>query len=149
MIHPLAALALRLSDIRFLRYFGASVAALGVDMSAFFTALALGIAAGPAAALGYSLGIAAHWLISSRAVFHQSVATAPRERTVQKTLFVMSALAGLVVTIVIVAGGAYLGFDPRVAKLMAVGVSFLAVWQLRNRYVFRPASPEMAKHGRP
>lgn len=140
MIRPLARLAARLSDVRFLRYLGASIGALAVDVSAFFAALALGIAAGPASALGYSLGILAHWLMSSRAVFHHSVATNPRERTLQKTLFVLSALAGLALTTLIVTLADRAGFDPRLAKLAAIVASFALTYILRAQIVFRPGN---------
>lgn len=139
MIRPLAALALRLSDIRFLRYFGASVGALAVDVSAFFAALALGIAAGPASALGYSLGILAHWLMSTRAVFHDGVATAGRHRSVQKAFFVLTALAGLALTTLIVTLADRAGIDPRVAKLVAIVASFGLTYALRARIVFKPS----------
>lgn len=139
MIRPLAALALRLSDIRFLRYFGASVGALAVDVSTFFVALTLGMAAGPASALGYSLGILAHWLISSRAVFHDGVATVGRQRTVQKAFFVLSALAGLALTTLIVSAADHAGIDPRAAKLVAIIASFALTYALRARIVFKPS----------
>jgi putative flippase GtrA len=136
MIRPLAALMLRLSDIRFLRYFGASLAALAVDVSAFFAALAIGLAAGPASALGYSLGILAHWLISSRAVFTDGVAACGRERTVQKLMFVLSALAGLALTTLIVMLADRSGIDPRLAKLPAIIASFALTYLLRATVVF-------------
>lgn len=140
MIRALAALALRLSDIRFLRYFGASMAALAVDVSAFFAALALEVAPGPASALGYSLGIAAHWLISSRAVFHDGVAETGHQLMVQKTLFVVSALAGLALTTLIVTAANRAGFDPRLAKLVAIVASFVLTYILRAQIVFRSAA---------
>ncbi|MFN3865056.1 MAG: GtrA family protein [Erythrobacter sp.] len=140
MIRPLAALALRLSDIRFLRYFGASLGALAVDVSAFFVALALGLAAGPASALGYSLGILAHWLMSSRAVFHDGVASAGRQRTVQKAFFVLSALAGLALTTLIVTLADRAEIDPRAAKLVAIIASFALTYALRARIVFKPGA---------
>lgn len=137
MIRPLAVLVARLSDIRFLRYLGASAGALAVDVSAFFAALALGVAPGPASALGYSLGILAHWLMSSRAVFLDSVAARGRERTVQKVLFVLSALAGLALTTLIVTLAARAGGDPRLAKLPAIIASFALTYLLRALFVFR------------
>jgi len=137
MIRPLAVLVARLSDIRFLRYLGASAGALAVDVSAFFAALALGVAPGPASALGYSLGILAHWLMSSRAVFLDGVAARGRERTVQKVLFVLSALAGLALTTLIVTLAARAGGDPRLAKLPAIIASFALTYLLRALFVFR------------
>ena len=129
----------RLSDLRLLRYGCTSVAALAVDMGTFLALLALGMAAAPASALGYSLGIVTHWLISSRAVFIGRVAPRGPDRTRQKALFVGSALVGLALTIAIVGAGEMAGFDPRLAKLAAIAVSFAATWLLRSRIVFRPA----------
>jgi putative flippase GtrA len=137
MIRPLARIAHRLSDIRLARYLAASVGALAVDMGAFLGLLAVGMAAGPASALGYSLGIAAHWLMSSRAVFHDSVAERGRGRMVQKTLFVISALAGLALTFALVSLGERAGFDPRLAKLVAIGASFALTYVLRSQVVFK------------
>ena len=128
----------RLRDIRFLRYLIASVGALAVDMGCFLLLLSLAVPAIPASAAGYSLGILAHWMLSSRAVFADSVAEQGRERTLQKAGFVGSALMGLFLTTLVVGAGDAAGIDPRVAKIAAIGVSFLATWIVRSRYVFRP-----------
>lgn len=118
------------------RYLAASVVALGFDMGSFLVLLALGLLAAPAAALSYSLGIVVHWFISSRAVFASGVAERGPARTRQKAMFVASALVGLALTAGIVGLGAAMGIDPRLAKLVAVGVSFIATWLLRARVVF-------------
>ena len=120
---------------QFLRYFGASVVALGADMGVFFALLALGSSAGSAAAVSYSIGIIVHWLVSSRAVF-DNVAHDPRERSRQKALFVGTALIGLALTTMIVSIGAHAGFDPRLAKLLAIAASFITTWLLRRWIVF-------------
>lgn len=127
----------RAADIVFLRYLAASALALGCDMGTFLALLALGAPAAAAAASGYTLGIVAHWLASSRAVFTAGVAEHGPERSRQKALFVGSALAGLAVTTAIVGGGTALGLDPRLAKLLAIGASFSLTWLLRERVVFR------------
>jgi putative flippase GtrA len=137
MIRPLALVAAKLADIRFLRYLAASVGALAVDVGAFLACLSLSVPAGPASALGYSLGILAHWLMSSRAVFGDSVAAGGLARTRQKALFVISALVGLVLTTAIITLADRAGLDPRVAKGGAVAVSFLATWLIRSRFVFQ------------
>lgn len=118
------------------RYLAASVVALGFDMGSFLVLLAVGLAAAPASALSYSLGILVHWFISSRAVFVAGVAERGPARTRQKALFVASALVGLALTAGIVGLGSALGLDPRLAKIVAVGVSFAATWLLRARIVF-------------
>lgn len=127
----------RLRDVRFLRYLIASVGALAVDMGSFLVLLGVGMLAASASAVGYSLGIVAHWLLSSRAVFHDSVAHELIPRTRQKALFVISALAGLGLTTLIVGLGDQAGFDPRLAKLAAIAISFAVTWLLRSRIVFR------------
>lgn len=127
----------RATDIVFLRYLAASALALGVDMGTFLALLSLGAPAAAAAAVGYALGMVAHWLASSRAVFTAGVAEHGPERSRQKALFVGSALAGLAVTTTIVGGGTALGLDPRLAKLAAIGASFVLTWLLRERVVFR------------
>ena len=127
----------RALDIVLLRYLAASGGALGVDVAMFLLLIGFGLPAAPASALGYSLGIAAHWLLSSRAVFTAGVAAQGSERTRQKALFVGSALVGLALTTGIVGAGAAFGLDPRLAKLLAVFASFTATWLLREKIVFR------------
>lgn len=129
----------RLTGVRLVRYGLASVAALAVDMGLFLALLTAGLAAAPASALGYAIGIVTHWLISSRAVFVGRVAERGPDRTRQKALFVGSALVGLALTTLIVGTGEMAGFDPRLAKIVAIGASFAATWLLRSKIVFRPA----------
>ncbi|NCP11084.1 MAG: GtrA family protein [Sphingomonadales bacterium] len=121
----------------YVRYLLASVVALGADMALF---LLLIKPAGPVAASagGYIFGILIHWLISSRVVFAQQAATVAQLRNRQKTLFLASAIAGLALTIGIVWVGDVAGLDPRIAKLIAVAVSFQTTYLLRKRIVFRP-----------
>lgn len=127
----------RLIALRFTRYVLASVGALAVDLGAFLALLAMAAAPWAASATGYSLGILAHWLLSSRTVFGADVAERGAARTRQKALFVISALIGLGLTTAIVAGAAAGGIDPRLAKLVAIAASFFTTWLLRNRIVFR------------
>ncbi len=137
ILRPLAMLAARTSDIRFLRYVGASIGALLVDTATLFTLVACGLMPATASALGYSLGILAHWLLSSRVVFCQMVAVTRRARTMQKALFVVSALAGLALTTLIVSVASQMGSDLRLAKLVAIVASFALTYFLRSRVVFR------------
>lgn len=130
----------RLRDVQFVRYILASVGALAVDMACFLLLLATGTSAVVASAAGYSAGIAAHWLMSSRAVFSEHVARNGTSRSWQKMLFVLSAFVGLGITTLLVGGGELVGIDPRFAKLVAIGSSFIATWLIRSRIVFRKAS---------
>lgn len=140
-----ASVLAKIGDMRFLRYVLASVGALAVDVGCFLGLMAGGIAAAPASAVGYSLGILAHWLMSSRAVFHDSVADGGIARTRQKALFVISALIGLGLTTAIVGFGDWSGIDPRLAKGVAIVVSFIVTWLIRSRIVFR--SPDASAQG--
>jgi putative flippase GtrA len=133
-------LFVKFRDVRFIRYILASVGALAVDVGSFLALLAIGTAAAPASALGYSFGILAHWLMSSRAVFHETVASGGIARTRQKALFVISALVGLGLTTAIVGVGDQVGVDPRAAKAVAIVVAFTVTWLLRSKIVFRAES---------
>lgn len=128
---------LQLQRIRLIRYGFASIAALAVDMACFLSLLTFAISATAASAAAYSAGIVTHWLFSSRTVFTDMVAERGLHRTRQKALFVISALIGLALTIAIVGAGDLAGIDPRIAKLLAIAVSFGVTWLLRSRFVFR------------
>lgn len=117
------------------RYVGASVVSLGVDSAIFMAALSLGTRPALAAATGYIAGIVCHWAISSRFVFAEQMATTAAGRQ-QQALFVLSALVGLGITTGIVGMGSHLGLDPRIAKGVAIVVSFQATYILRKRVVF-------------
>jgi putative flippase GtrA len=127
----------RIGDVRLIRYLLASVGALAVDIGCFLALLAAGMWPASASAAGYCAGIVAHWLLSSRAVFADTVAARGLARTRQKAMFVISALVGLGLTAGIVWAGDSSGLDPRAAKLVAVAVSFAATWMLRSKIVFR------------
>ena len=123
--------------VRLTRYGLASVAALAIDMAVFLALLSVALAPALASAIGYSVGILTHWVLSSRAVFTDTVAQRGPQRTRQKALFVGSALIGLALTTLIVGGADMAGLDPRLAKLLAIAVSFTATWLLRSKVVFR------------
>ena len=125
-----------MTKIVYFRYIAASAGALGLDMALFMAALALGAPAVAAAAIGYSAGIGAHWMLSSRAVFIGSLAERGSPRMRQQALFLGSALAGLATTMAVVGLGTLLGADPRLAKLAAIAISFQLTYILRRRLVF-------------
>jgi putative flippase GtrA len=126
----------RLHAITFLRYIGASGFALAADMGLFLLLLGAGLLAPAASAISYTVGIGAHWLVSSRLVFAEGAAPSGAERWRQKFLFLLSAFVGLALTVAIVTLGDMAGFDPRLAKLAAIGVSFVATYILRKSIVF-------------
>lgn len=127
----------RLRSVMLLRYLLASVGALAVDMGSFLALIVVGLVPVIASAAGYSLGIVAHWLLSSRAVFTDSVAAEGAARNRQKALFVSSALVGLALTTLIVGAGTSAGLDPRPVRVVAIFFSFIASWLLRRRIVFQ------------
>jgi len=125
-----------MTDQLWYRYFGASVLALGVDFGAFVAFLSLGVPPAMAAACGYMMGVACHWVISSRAVFGDQLAAPGAPRRQQQGLFVLSALVGLGITTAIVGAASRFGLEPRLAKAVAVVLSFQATYLLRKKVVF-------------
>ncbi len=125
----------------FLRYVAVSIGALAADMTVFLLLLEIGMPATAASAVGYSVGIFAHWILSSRKVFHDRVSEkGTLARTQQKAMFLASALMGLVLTMIVVGAGTALGIDARIAKVAAIATSFLLTYLLRNVVIFRQAS---------
>ncbi|MDT9012342.1 GtrA family protein [Novosphingobium sp. APW14] len=122
---------------QWLAYLLVSTVALASDTAAFLALLSAGLAPAQAGAAGYSFGIVAHWILSSRLVFAPRAAPGGTARMRQKTEFIGSALIGLVLTTLIVGLGDQASTDPRLAKSAAIAVSFTATWLLRSRVVFR------------
>ena len=120
----------------YVRYVGASAIALGLDTGCFLLLIAAHLPPVAASGIGYTLGVVAHWLISSRAVFVAELAGDDAGRRRQALLFVLTALVGLATTMAIVGTGHALGLDARLAKLVAIVVSFQTTWLLRRRIVF-------------
>ena len=120
----------------YVRYFLASAIALAADFACFSLFVDGGLAPTPAAGMGYVIGTAVHWLVSSRAVFSDRLAGAGAPRVQQQGLFLASSLAGLGLTMAVVAAGTALGLDPRLAKGAAIIVSFQATYLLRRHVVF-------------
>ena len=121
--------------ITYARYIMASALALAADLSLFMMLLKLGVHAVPASMAGYCGGLVVHWIVSSRLVFAEQAVRGP-QRNRQKALFVISTLIGLALTSLIVGTGSHFGFDPRLAKLVAVAISFQSTYLLRRSVVF-------------
>jgi putative flippase GtrA len=125
-------------QLTFVRYGVVSVCALAVDLGIFLALLQSGVLSAGAAAIGYAVGILAHWMLSSRKVFQDRVSErGTRQRAQQKAMFVVTALLGLVMTMAVVGAGEMLGVDPRIAKVLAIGLSFVLTYMLRNVVIFR------------
>jgi putative flippase GtrA len=131
-------LASKLRSNLFLRYVVVSVGALASDMILFLLLLAAGLPGVAASAVGYSVGILVHWILSSRKVFADRVSEkGSAARTQQKAMFLFSALLGLMLTIVIVGAGTMMGVDARISKVAAIIISFMLTYLLRNIVIFR------------
>lgn len=125
---------------RYRRYGLISLAAMLLDVNVYIWLLGAGMAAAAAAVAGYLAGCALHWILSSRLVFADgayAVGTMARQR--QKALFVVSALIGLGLTVVVIDVSSGLGAGPLMAKALAIGISFQAVWFVRRALVFTGA----------
>ncbi len=126
----------KLRTITYLRYIFVSAGALATDIALFMLLLAVAPAA-TASAAGYSVGIVVHWILSSRKVFSLQVAHKGAQRHKQKLLFIGSALIGLVLTVAIVGAADMFSLDPRLAKMVAIIVSFQTTYAIRSHVVFR------------
>lgn len=134
--HMIQKLSIFWQSFTFARYFGASVVALIVDSAIYGIAILATIMPSIAAAIGYSVGIVIHWMVSSNFVFIGKKKTGAKLQ-LQRALFAGSALLGLGLTIGIVQMLTTLGSGPILAKIAAVGVSFIAVYAARKWGVFR------------
>lgn len=121
--------------ITYARYIMASALALAADLSLFMMLLEFGLEPIPASMAGYCAGLVVHWIVSSRLVFAEQAVRGP-QRNRQKALFVVSTLIGLALTTLIVGTGSHFGLDPRLAKLIAVAISFQTTYLLRRSVVF-------------
>lgn len=135
----LRSLMARLLNVQFLRYFVASVGALAVDMGSFLLLLETELAAGFCAAIAYTLGIVAHWILLSRSVFADGTHAPGKARTVQKAVFLFTTWGGLALTTAIVSTADAMGTDVRLSKGFAVIFSFVLNYLIRKHYVFAAA----------
>jgi putative flippase GtrA len=134
MLRTIGTLALSVPP--YLRYIAVSGAALAVDMAVFLMLIGVGTLPAIASGLSYLVGMVAHWFLSSRLVFGAYLAQPGAGRGKQQGLFFASAIAGLSITMGIVGMGDWFGIDPRMAKLVAVAVSFNATYLMRRKIVF-------------
>nr|WP_298400069.1 GtrA family protein [Sphingobium sp.] len=117
-----------------LRYLIASICALALDMALFLGLTRAGLPNAVAATGGYGAGLLLHWIISTRFVF-----LCERPSHAQRLAFVASALVGLLATVAIIEILSRLGLGHAASKLVAIPVSFGAVYAIRKYSVFAPA----------
>jgi putative flippase GtrA len=119
----------------FLRYLLASVCALCCDMLLFLALIRMEAHPALAGFAGYSAGLLVHWLISTRFVF----LSAGQATHGQRVGFIVSAVIGMGITLVLISGLTAIGAAPAIAKLFAIPASFLAVYAIRKYGVFAAA----------
>lgn len=121
----------------FARYTLASALALAVDYSTYRLLVTKGLTTLPAgAAIGYCAGLVAAYFMITRKVFSDGWLT--HRKKLEFTLFALSGLLGIgltygTVTLVV----AFAGKQMNLAKLIAVGTSFIGVYTFRKTIVFR------------
>lgn len=125
-----------LPDRTFRLYLLASATALAGDVAIFLGLLRLNLDAPLAASAGYVVGIIIHWYASTRLAFIGSRSITGSARHLAKTLFLVSAFAGLMTTCTVAVCSAWAGLDPLAAKAVAVAASFEVTYLLRRHIVF-------------
>jgi putative flippase GtrA len=121
---------------RYIPYLVASAISLGADLGSFYLMLLMNLPAVEASMLAYALGLVVHWQLSAHLVFADKVHALAAGRRRQKVMFVISALAGLATTALVVNSGIQMGLEPGVSKLAAVVLSFHLTYLLRRTLVF-------------
>lgn len=133
--------------LQFLGYVAVSGAAFCVDFSIYWALLAVARYAFVAAAGGYVCGVATHYALSSRIVFrHRFDKRGVREEAPAVAKFFAAGASGLLITAVIVGLLADIGgVNPLVAKLVASGCSFFAVFLSLRLFVFNAPQKTAAR----
>lgn len=126
-----------------LRYLGVSVVALGADFAIYWLLLGVMSKALVPAAIGYASGLVVHYFLASRLVFAARLherGIAAETPTFAK--YAATGVAGLLLTAVIVGLCTdILGWSALLAKVIATGCAFVAVFFARRYLVFgTPAS---------
>jgi len=112
-----------------------SAVALACDFAFYLALVWLSVHASLAGAIGYSIGLVVQFMLSTRFVF---VGSGTGKTQTRLTLeYAASAIVGLGLTATIIAiTTQWLGIDAVSAKVIAVIVSFLAVFLMRRFWIF-------------
>ena len=119
----------------FILYAAVSALALAVDLAILYIATArFAMPSYLAAALAYAIGLAAHYVLSVRYVFaYRRMAS---QRRTEAVIYALTGLAGIVLSAAIVYAGSSFGQSLAVSKLVAIAVSFIAVFIIRKITLF-------------
>jgi putative flippase GtrA len=119
----------------FLLYAAVSALALAVDVAILYLATArFAMPSYIAAALAYAIGLAVHYVLSVRHVFTYRRMAAQRRTEVM--VYALTGLVGILLSAGIVHAGDLLGQSLAVSKLVAIAVSFIAVFMIRKITLF-------------
>ena len=91
-----------------------------------------------AAALGYTAGLVAHYVLSVRYVFAFRRMLSQRRR--EALIYALTGLIGVLLSAGIVRVGELIGQSLAVSKLAAIGASFIAVFMIRKITLFSVGS---------
>ncbi len=124
------------------RYVLVSGVCLLIDFSLYLAAIRLGVPAAPAGAVGYMIGAVSHYFLSATFVFQSGRRQFIDVRTVEFSLYIMTALVGTVLTTAIIWLMVNLLPSSSVvaAKIVAIGLTFGTIYLIRARFVMRSAS---------
>jgi putative flippase GtrA len=119
----------------FLLYAAVSAVALAVDVAILYLATArFAMPSYIAAALAYAIGLAVHYVLSVRYVFtHRRMAS---QRRTEVMVYALTGLVGILLSAGIVHVGDLLDQVLAVSKLVAIAVSFIAVFMIRKITLF-------------
>ncbi|MEQ1646950.1 MAG: GtrA family protein [Hyphomicrobiaceae bacterium] len=128
---------------QFLGYVAVSGAALAVDVSIYASLLRVLPYASFAAPFGYVFGVLTHYILSSRIVFRKQINARGLSAEVPVIgKFFAAGFTGLLVTTLTIALLAdVMGVNPLIAKAIAAGMSFVAVFTSLRLFVFRSPAP--------
>jgi putative flippase GtrA len=119
----------------FLLYAAVSALALAVDVTILYLATTrLAMPGYLAAALAYAFGLAVHYMLSVRYVFtHRRMES---QRRTEVMVYALTGLVGILLSAGIVHAGNLLGQSLALSKLVAIAVSFIAVFMIRKITLF-------------
>jgi putative flippase GtrA len=119
----------------FLLYAVASALALAVDVAILYLATTrLAMPGYLAAALAYAVGLAVHYVLSVRYVFAYRRMASQRRNEIM--VYALTGLVGIVLSAGIVHAGDLLDQSLAMSKLIAIAVSFIAVFMIRKVTLF-------------
>jgi putative flippase GtrA len=122
-----------------------SAIALAVDLAIYQTLLSTGLRPKLAGIIGYMTGLGLHYVLSKTFVF--DVSASQKSKLQRRLEFFASGVIGLIITAGIIwIATDMLGVHASIAKLGAVGVSFIVVFLIRRQIVFA-SSPRFTPAG--